>query len=338
VNSALDAAYQVLTEAGEPLHYKEITSRILESGLWSTDGKTPAKTVYARLGTDIQQRGQESRFRRIGPGVFAVNSSTLPDSSTSSPDPESPRDVEKSLSFTDAAERILEQYGNRKPMHYREVTERALKDGMLVTQGKTPEATMYAQIITEIQRHTKRGELPRFTRHGKGYFGLTQWMGKGLAFQIEQHNREVRKQLLAQVRQVSPSDFEAIIGRLLTAMGFDQVAMTPLGGDGGIDVRGVLVIGDSVRIKMAVQVKRWKNNVQAPIVQQVRGSLGAHEQGLIVTTSDFSKGAVAEASRADTTPVGLMNGDQLVNLLIEHDIGVHRSSHDIIELGEDVEE
>jgi restriction system protein len=85
---------------------------------------------------------------------------------------------------------------------------------------------------------------------------------------------------------------------------------------------------------MAVQVKRWKQNVQAPTVQQVRGSLGAHEQGLIITTSDFSTGARDEAERLDATPVGLMNGEQFVNLLVKYDIGVHRSTHDLIELGE----
>jgi restriction system protein len=33
---------------------------------------------------------------------------------------------------------------------------------------------------------------------------------------------------------------------------------------------------------MAVQVKRWRRSVQAPIVQQVRSSLGAHKQGWLV--------------------------------------------------------
>ena len=107
--------------------------------------------------------------------------------------------------------------------------------------------------------------------------------------------------------------------------------------DGGIDVRGTLVVGDVVRIKMAVQVKKWKlkNNIQAPVVQQVRGSLGAHEQGLIITTSDFSPGAVKEAAQADKTPIALMNGDQLVMLLMEHGMGVHRSTPDLFEIDEE---
>lgn len=71
---------------------------------------------------------------------------------------------------------------------------------------------------------------------------------------------------------------------------------------------------------MAVQVKRWKtkNHVQAPVVQQVRGSLGTHEQGLIITTSDFSAGAKREAERPNAVPVALMDGDKLVELLAEY--------------------
>jgi restriction system protein len=86
---------------------------------------------------------------------------------------------------------------------------------------------------------------------------------------------------------------------------------------------------------MGVQAKRWRQNVQAPVVQQVRGSLGTHEQGLIITTSDFSKGARGEAARADAVPVGLMNGQQLVTLLAEYGIGVTRQSHDLFELTEE---
>ena len=73
------------------------------------------------------------------------------------------------------------------------------------------------------------------------------------------------------------------------------------------------------------------------MVQQVRGSLGTHEQGLIITTSDFSSGARREASRPDASPVALMNGEQLVVLLVEHNIGVTRRTHDLIDLDEEKE-
>jgi len=185
--------------------------------------------------------------------------------------------------------KVLEEFGGKKPMHYKMITERALEKGWLVTEGKTPEATMYAQVITEIKRQQKQGKYPRFVRHGLGYVGLNQWMGRGLAFQIEQHNHQVRKALRERLLAVKPGEFEVLISQLLAEMGFEMLEVTKLSGDGGIDVRGALVVGNVVRIKMAVQVKKWKlkKNVQAPVVQQVRGSLGGHEQGLIITTSDF---------------------------------------------------
>ena len=72
------------------------------------------------------------------------------------------------------------------------------------------------------------------------------------------------------------------------------------------------------------------------MIQQVRGSLGAHEQGLVITTSDFSKGAKEEAERADATPVALMDGEQLVGLLVENEIGVRRTPLQLIQIGEAV--
>jgi restriction system protein len=248
------------------------------------------------------------------------------------PQVEGPDVPSKVLSFTDAAEQVLEQYGRKEPMHYRAITAKVLELGLVRTQGQTPQATLYAQILTEIDRRTRQGNSPRFTRHGKGLIGLSRWTGSGLGAQIDQHNREARALLLSRLGTMSPTGFEELIGQLLVALGFQDVAVTSRSGDGGIDVRGILVVGDVIRTRMAVQVKRWRANVQAPVVQQVRGSLGTHDQGLIITTSDFSVGARAEAERANAVPVALMNGEQLVRLLVEHNIGVRRTSYDLIEL------
>ena len=55
-------------------------------------------------------------------------------------------------SFLDAAEKVLDQFGNRNSMHYRDITDRAMNQGWLNTSGKTPEATMNAQLVTELKR------------------------------------------------------------------------------------------------------------------------------------------------------------------------------------------
>lgn len=336
------AAIQILQQTGTALHAKNITEHIMAAGLWQSGGKTPYATVSARLYSDIKSNGDKSLFVKVGPQTFALRDSTempsgaepVPAAGEKAPKPSA---ANAGFSFTDCAQKVLEEFGGKKPMHYKEITEKALQKGWLVTGGKTPEATMYAQVITEIKRQHKRGERPRFVQHGRGYVGLSQWMGRGLAFQIEQHNHQVRKALRERLLAMKPGEFEELISQLLAEMGFEMVEVTKLSGDGGIDVRGTLVVGDVVRIKMAVQVKKWKlkNNIQAPVVQQVRGSLGAHEQGLIITTSDFSPGAVKEAAQSDKTPIALMNGEQLVMLMMEHGIGVHRSTPDLFEIDEE---
>lgn len=336
------AAIQVLKQAGSALHSQEITKRIIAAGLWQSEGKTPNATISARIYSDIKSKGNKSAFVKVSPQTFALRDSIVkPNNAKNDPqavaETPKPSSVNAGFSFTFCAQKVLEEFGGKKPMHYKEITEKALEKGWLVTGGKTPEATMYAQVITEIKRQQKRGERPRFVQYGRGYVGLSLWMGRGLAFQIEQHNHQVRKALREHLLAMKPGEFEELISQLLAEMGFEMVEVTKLSGDGGIDVRGTLVVGDVVRIKMAVQVKKWKlkNNIQAPVVQQVRGSLGAHEQGMIITTSDFSPGAIKEAAQADRPPIALMNGEQLVMLLMEHGIGVHRSTPDLFEIDEE---
>ena len=337
--SARQAAIQVLTEAGEPLHSEEITKRILQKRLWETNGKTPGATVEAQICTDMQKKGPASAFVRTAPRTFALRTLAA---NLVQPTPTVPNNGSGStagLSFTEAAERVLNEYGHKSPMHYREITAKALQQGWIATSGKTPQASMYSQLITEIRRDKNRGKLPRFVQHGQGFFGLSRWMGRGLAFEIEQHNKRVRQKLHAHLLKMDPGEFEDLIGRLLAELGFEGVEVTRRSQDGGVDVRGTLVVGDVIRTQMAVQVKRWKtnNHVQAPVVQQVRGSLGTHEQGLIVTTSEFSSGARREAERPNAVPVALMNGEKLVELLAEYQVGIKRQAHDLFEIEEDAE-
>lgn len=335
--TVIDAAHQVLAAAGEPLHSNEIAQRMLAQGLWATKGHTPGATVDSRIAVDIKANGGSSRFRRVGRSIFAVNNGFDPQAPAATSAPKAGDSSSATLSFADAAEQVLKQFGKHQPMHYQAITRQALDLGLIASDGQTPASSMYAVILTEIDRALKRGEQPRFAKHGKGMVSLAAWAPVGLPAEIEQHNRAVRQRLHARLHTMTPAAFEDLIGQLLTKIGFENVTVTAASGDGGIDVRGTLVVGDVIRTRMAVQVKRWKRNVQAPVVQQVRGSLGAHEQGLIITTSDFSAGARSEAARPDATPVALMGGEQLVTLLIEHDIGVRRASYDLIELGEDAE-
>ena len=83
-----DAAIQILKDAGKPLHAKEIAERIMEAGLWSSDGKTPEATVSARLYSDIKKHGDQSTFVKVAPQTFALrDSAEIPSSAVPVPAP-----------------------------------------------------------------------------------------------------------------------------------------------------------------------------------------------------------------------------------------------------------
>ena len=321
-----EAIVRVLREAGRPLHVREIIEALLTNGLWRTSGKTPEATVGAQIYRDLKYRGASSPFVKVGPGTFGLRD-PVPDAPS-----ENTAGEESPLTFLEAAERVLKEIGGGRPMHYRDITAEALRRGWITTQGRTPEATMYAQILTDIRRRQARGLKPRFVKAGKGLVALAKEEAPGVEGLIQDHNRKVEKALKKALHAMGWADFEQLIAQLFGEMGFEEIEMTPKQGDGGIDVRGTLVVAGAIRVRIAAQVKRWQRNIQAPVVQQVRGSLGAHEQGLIITTSGFSKGAREEARRPDAAPVALMDGEQLVDLLIEHEVGVRRTPFDLLQL------
>jgi len=243
-------------------------------------------------------------------------------------------DSKKYFSFTNAAEKVLKENMDKKSMHYKEIIKKALNRKWIITEGLTPETTLTAVIGSENRRKIARGEEPRFRVDGNGYYGLSIWNPKGPQKQIELANKEVKEKLLKKIKLILPENFEKIIGELLPNLGFDNVKVTNYGGDGGIDVLGELVVGDAVRIKIAVQVKRWNNNVQANVIRELRGSLTPHQQGLIITTSDFSRGAIDEANNRQKAPIDLMNGEKLVELMVEHNIGTTMKELNLISLDE----
>lgn len=77
--SITDAAFVVLQKSATPLTSEEITVRVLQAGLWTTTGKTPAATMSAALYSDIKKHGENSRFVKSGKGsVFTIRESDAP--------------------------------------------------------------------------------------------------------------------------------------------------------------------------------------------------------------------------------------------------------------------
>src|SRR5467141_4973805 len=70
--SALDAAAQVLSEAGQPMNCQEMIAAMTAKGYWTSPaGKTPAATLYSALLREIKTKGDQARFQKTERGKFA---------------------------------------------------------------------------------------------------------------------------------------------------------------------------------------------------------------------------------------------------------------------------
>jgi len=81
--------------------------------------------------------------------------------------------MNESMTFNEAAYRLLKESG--EPRHYRWLAEEAIRRKWLQTSGRTPEATMYAVLHTELKSEIPGKRLSRFVRTGRGMFGLAEW-------------------------------------------------------------------------------------------------------------------------------------------------------------------
>jgi len=61
---------KVLGESTGPMHYSDITDRIVADGLRQNLGATPAATVIATLATSIKHQGKKSPFVRVSKGTY----------------------------------------------------------------------------------------------------------------------------------------------------------------------------------------------------------------------------------------------------------------------------
>lgn len=133
-------------------------------------------------------------------------------------------------------------------------------------------------------------------------------------------------ELLQQLKASSPMQFENIVIDLLVAMGYGgsrKEAAKAIGrsGDEGIDG---IINEDRLGLDVIyVQAKKWEGTVGRPEIQKFAGALqGQHSRrGIFITTSNFSKEAADFASRVDNKII-LLDGDTLVQYMIDHNIGV----------------
>ena len=126
--------------------------------------------------------------------------------------------------------------------------------------------------------------------------------------------------VLDQLLELNDKEFEILITHLLAAIGFEGAKHTGKTGDGGVDVTGELNVANLATMKLFVQVKRYKlgTKIAAKDVKALRQSVPSGGQGAFITTADFQGAAIDIALEQGFPRIGLVNGRQLVDWLVEH--------------------
>lgn len=141
-------------------------------------------------------------------------------------------------------------------------------------------------------------------------------------------NEILTDELLERVKQISPSDFEYLVVKLLTSMGYggslkDAGVVIGKSGDGGID--GIISEDRLGLSKIYIQAKRWEGSVGDVELRNFIGSISSRgaTKGVFITTSDYTKQAKETIDRNKSSmEIVLINGKELAKLMVEFNLGV----------------
>lgn len=139
---------------------------------------------------------------------------------------------------------------------------------------------------------------------------------------------DLRARLLAAILEQTPEFFERLVLEVLKAMGYgadNENSLKHVGktGDEGIDGR---INQDALGLdQICVQAKRYALDrpVDRMSIQAFIGSLAGQgvTKGIFITTSYFKGTAEEFVTRGSATKVVLVDGEQLIDLMLRHRIG-----------------
>lgn len=152
-------------------------------------------------------------------------------------------------------------------------------------------------------------------------------------FDRKQTNKEIKEEveneidwkdnLISIIQKIEPSAFERLCQRILRESGFVQVEVTGKSGDGGIDGKGIVRLNGFLSFHVFFQSKRYKGSVGSGDIRDFRGAMqGRADKGLFITTGNFTREAIKEATRDGAPPIDLIDGELLCDKLKEFNLGV----------------
>jgi len=141
---------------------------------------------------------------------------------------------------------------------------------------------------------------------------------------IPEDEETYRDEVLNILLNLPADGFERLSQRLLREAGFTEVKVTGSTGDGGIDGYGTLQINPLVSFKVLFQCKKYAKSVSPSHVRDFRGAMaGRADKGIIITTGTFTAEARREATRDGAPPIELIDGEKLVDMLKQLELGLN---------------
>lgn len=226
----------------------------------------------------------------------------------------------------------------------------AWKAYMIVNSGVKEDSALTEYLRQRLANLTGRGYLQRkglvytLTDSGRQYLQGTATHCQHpepndlqtIMDRVDLLNRQHRGQLRRHLEQLSPVQFEHLVKALLQRMGYENIVVTAPTNDKGIDVAAVSQHGITT-VKEVIQVKRLiKGNVQRTVLDSLRGCLHRYDafQGTIITLSGFTRGARDAAYEKGAAPITLIDGEKLMDLLVEKQLGVRQCQLSYVEVDE----
>jgi restriction system protein len=200
-----------------------------------------------------------------------------------------------------------------------------------LTTPATFRATLRNRLVNLIERGfvTRDGNDYVITPDGVAYATVAERPAddpkRAVLRAVGEFNKNQREALREQLKAMHPYRFEHLVRDLLEAMEYEDVVVTKESGDKGVDVVATVQFGITT-ITEVIQVKRHQANIPRATLDQLRGALPYHKaiRGTLITVGGFSKGCTEAALYPGAAPIGLIDGEKLLNLLIEHGIGVKK--------------
>lgn len=178
----------------------------------------------------------------------------------------------------------------KKPLHSDKITEIALQKGWLKTAGKTPKATMSAQLIVDVN---KNGLTSLFKKTGPSTFAINEDVKIITKDELTEEAEKKEYKVSETLMSVQKGNIvEARVAELILLYGTNLSCYRPLSDDEGID----LIVKEKGSLKsIYIQIKsNFSDDFSRPFVATVkeRSTVDNYSMAFVFCLFDTAKGDV----------------------------------------------